>query len=45
MDFELESNLMDFMNETFVTTIDLLHPQLRDLLVQEIFHCYAAGDP
>ena len=37
MDFEWESNLMDFMNETFVTTIDLAHPQLRDPLVQEIF--------
>ena len=37
MDFEWESNMMDFMNETFVTTIDLAHPQLREPLVQEIF--------
>eukprot|EP00435_Cladocopium_sp_Y103_P052715 s994_g16.t1 len=37
MDFEWESNMMDFMNETFLTTIDLAHPQLREPLVQEVF--------
>ena len=32
-----ECEMADFMNETFVTAIDLAHPQARDPLVQEIF--------